>query len=204
MLIACKDETTRSVMSTAPMHPYLARELIARAERADEHWARLARMQPADQLVGAGRHMDHVNAAFLARAVADYGWPGVPLVGEEGARAAWRLALRADTRADIQRLASRLMQEAVDRGTASLRQWAHLYDRCLVNADLPQLYGTQYRLGPDGPELQRVSKPVGDLDARRAAVGLPPAGLALRRLRDRLAAEPCFGTAVPAVLVGAA
>ncbi|MFJ4338695.1 DUF6624 domain-containing protein [Streptomyces sp. NPDC088915] len=194
----------RSAMSTAPMHPYLARELIARAERADEHWARLARMQPADQLVGAGRHMDHVNSAFLARAVADYGWPGVPLVGEEGARAAWRLALRADTRADIQRLASRLMHEAVGRGAASLRQWAHLYDRCLVNADLPQLYGTQYRLGPDGPERQTVSEPAVDLDARRAAVGLPPAGLALGRLRDRLTAAPCFGAATPSVLVGAA
>ncbi|MFD5109054.1 DUF6624 domain-containing protein [Streptomyces cinereoruber] len=204
MLIACKDETTRSVMSTAPMHPYLARELIARAERADEHWARLARMQPVDQLVGAGRHMDHVNAAFLARAVADYGWPGVPLVGEEGARAAWRLALRADTRADIQRLASRLMHEAVDRGAASLRQWAHLYDRCLVNAGRPQFYGTQYRLGPDGPRLQTVSEPAGDFDARRAAVGLPSAGLALRRLRDRLAAEPCLDAAASAVLVNAA
>ncbi|WP_282693512.1 DUF6624 domain-containing protein [Streptomyces sp. CC208A] len=194
----------QSAMSTAPMHPYLARELVARAERADEHWARLARMQPADQLVGAGRHMDHVNAAFLARAISDYGWPGVPLVGEEGARAAWRLALRADTRADIQRLASRLMHEAVDRGTASLRQWAHLYDRCLVNGDLPQLYGTQYRLGPNGPELQTVSEPARDLDARRAAVGLPPAVLALGRLRDRLAAAPSFGAAVPVVLVGAA
>ncbi|MEU3077816.1 DUF6624 domain-containing protein [Streptomyces laurentii] len=195
---------TLSVTSTAPTHPYLARELVDRATRADEHWARLARMQPVDQLVGAGRHMDHVNAAFLARAVADYGWPGVPLTGEEGARAAWRLALRADTRADVQRLASRLMHEAVDRGTASLRQWAHLYDRCLVNADLPQLYGTQYRLGPDGPQRQRVSNPVGDLDARRAAVGLPPAGLALRRLRDRLSADPSFHGATPAVLVDAA
>ncbi|MFH8255249.1 DUF6624 domain-containing protein [Streptomyces roseolus] len=195
---------TRSVTSTAPMHPYLARELVARAERADEHWARLARMQPADQQIGAARHIDHASAGFLARAVADYGWPGVPLVGEEGARAAWRLALRADTRADVQQLASRLMHDAVDRGTASLRQWAHLYDRCLVNANLPQLYGTQHRLGPDGPQRQVVSEPAGDLDARRAAVGLPPAGLALRRLRDRLAADPCFGGTAPAALVGAA
>ncbi|MET9952761.1 DUF6624 domain-containing protein [Streptomyces sp. NPDC006339] len=204
MLIARKDETTRSVMSTAPMHPYLARELIARAERADEHWTRLAQMQPADQQIDAGRHMDHVNAGFLARAVADYGWPGVPLVGEVGARAAWRLALRADTRADVQQLASRLMYDAVERGTASLRQWAHLYDRYLANSGRPQLYGTQYRLGLDGPQRQAVSDPAGDLDARRAAVGLPPAGVALRRLRDRLAADPCFDAAGSVVLAGAA
>ncbi|MER6116143.1 DUF6624 domain-containing protein [Streptomyces sp. NPDC001743] len=194
----------RSVMSTAPMHSYLARELIARAKEADEQWARLARLQPADQQIGAARHIDHANAGVLARVVADYGWPDVPLVGEEGASAAWRLALRADTRADVQQLASRLMYDAVGRGTASLRQWAHLYDRCLVNADLPQLYGTQHRLGPDGPQRQAVSVPADDLDARRAAVGLPPAGLALRSLRDRLAADPCFDDTAPAALVDAA
>ncbi|MGW6391671.1 DUF6624 domain-containing protein [Streptomyces sp. NPDC055103] len=191
-------------MTTAPMHPHLARELIARAGRADEQWARLVRTEPVDQQIGAARHIDHANAAVLARAVADYGWPDVPLVGEEGASAAWRLALRADTRADVQQLASRLMRKAVGRGTASLSQWAHLYDRCLVNSGLPQLYGTQYCLGPDGPCRQAVSGPVGDLDARRAAVGLPPADRALRTLRDRLATDPCFDSATCTVLVDAA
>ncbi|MFD4337828.1 DUF6624 domain-containing protein [Streptomyces anulatus] len=196
-------------MSTGPMHPYLARELVIRASRADEHWARLARVQLTDQMVGAGRHIDHVNAEWLARVVADYGWPDVPLVGEGGARAAWRLALRADTRADFQRLASRVMLEAVERGTASLRQWAHLYDRCLAVADRPQYYGTQYRLGPDGPQMQTVSEPACDLDARRAAVGLPPAGAALQSLQGRLAAKPRFdrngyGDAPAAVLLDAA
>ncbi|MEW1700083.1 DUF6624 domain-containing protein [Streptomyces sp. NPDC093249] len=180
-------------MSTAPLRPHLARELIASATRSDEHWARLSRTHPADQQVGASRHIDHANAELLGRRIADYGWPDVPLVGEGGARAAWRIALRADTRPDFQRLASRVMHGAVDRGTASLTQWAHLYDRCCLNSGLPQYYGTQYRLGPDGPHIQTVSAPDTELDARRAAVNLPPAALALQRLLERLAADPATG-----------
>ncbi|WP_329612611.1 hypothetical protein OG244_04275 [Streptomyces brevispora] len=180
-------------MSTDPLHPHLARELVASAKRSDEHWARLARISVVDQQVGAGRHTDHVNAGLLAQRMADYGWPDVPLVGEGGARAAWRIALRADTRPDLQRLASRLMYGAVERGTASLRQWAHLYDRCLLNSRRPQYYGTQYCLGPGGPQMQAVSEPTTDLDIRRAAVSLPPAAPALHRLRERLAAEPLLG-----------
>ncbi|MFJ9434892.1 DUF6624 domain-containing protein [Streptomyces sp. NPDC101490] len=184
-----RDRTT-----TAPLHRHLARELIASATRSDEQWARLSRTHPADQQVGASRHIDHTNAELLRRRIADYGWPDVPLVGEGGATAAWRIALRADTHPDFQRLASRLMQQAVERGTASQTLWAHLYDRSLLNSGHPQYYGTQYRLGPDGPRMQPVADPDTELDARRAAVNLPPAALALQRLRERLAADPVTGS----------
>ncbi|MFE0772258.1 DUF6624 domain-containing protein [Streptomyces sp. NPDC058861] len=178
-------------MPTAPLRPHLARELITRTARADEHWARLVRKQLTDEQVGAGRRIDHVNAGYLERTLQEYGWPDVPLVGENGARAAWRIALRADTRPGFQQFASRAMYGAVERGTASLPQWAHLYDRCLLGSGRPQFYGTQYNLlGSGGPQMLAVLGSAGDLDARRAAVGLPPFRLAAQRLRDRLAAEP--------------
>lgn len=175
----------------SPRSPNLARELITRAKQSDEHWARLTRLPPSDHQVGVGRHIDHTNAEVLSRALAEHGWPDVPLVGEGGAKAAWKLALRADTRPDLQRLAYRMMHAAVEHGTASKQQWAHLYDRCLLGAGRPQFYGTQYRLGASGPELEPVSEP-DDLDARRAAIGLPSASMALHRLRRRLAAAPHF------------
>ncbi|WP_432062775.1 DUF6624 domain-containing protein [Streptomyces sp. S1] len=200
-------------MNTAvPRDPDLARELIARAQAADEHWARLARARPADQpIIGRGRHLDHTSIEFLSRAIAQYGaWPDVPLVGVGGARAAWRIALRADTRTDLQRVAVRMMHDAVERGTASLPQWAHLYDRAILNSRKAQWYGTQYRLGSgsDGPERLAVDEPDG-LDARRASVGLPSADFALQRLRERLAAEPSldageYGGAPAVVLADAA
>ncbi|WP_432114711.1 DUF6624 domain-containing protein [Streptomyces sp. S1] len=178
-------------MSTAPLRPHLARELITRTTKADEHWALLVRKRLFDQQVGVGRHIDHVNAGYLERVLQDYGWPDMPLVGEDGARAAWRIALRADIRPGFQQFASRAMHGAVERGTASQRQWAHLYDRCLLGSGRPQYYGTQYSLtGSGGPKMLAVLGSTDDLDARRAAVGLPPFRLAAQRLRDRLAAEP--------------
>ncbi|CAL2073768.1 protein of unknown function [Streptomyces murinus] len=81
------------------------------------------------------------------------------------------------------------MFDAVERGTASARQWAHLHDRCLAHAGSLQLYGTQYQLGPAGLERLPVRDPA-NLDRVRAEVGLPPAADVLKDLRRRMAAGP--------------
>ncbi|MFD3890318.1 DUF6624 domain-containing protein [Streptomyces microflavus] len=178
-----------SAVIPPPQLPHVQRELIARATAASPRWQSLARMQLSDQEIGMGRHNDHANASVLRRIIGEYGWPGVPLVGEDGATAAWQIALHADTDAFVQRAAARAMYGATQRGTASIRQWAHLHDRCLLNAASPQLFGTQYLLGADGPERRPV-RDLDTLDTRRAEVGLPPAVDALRDLRLRLAAAP--------------
>ncbi|OCC13992.1 DUF6624 domain-containing protein [Streptomyces sp. PTY087I2] len=178
-------------MSAGPRRPDLAAELICRAAEADEHWHRLVRVSLPDQQVGQGRHTDYLNAGYLKRIIEDYGWPDVQLVGDDGAEAAWQIALRADIRKDVQLSAARLMYAAVQQGTASSRLWAHLHDRYRLNIGSPQVYGTQYRrlLGPHGPERADVHEPEG-LDARRAQMDLPPAAEALERLRRRLAEDP--------------
>ncbi|MFG3404110.1 DUF6624 domain-containing protein [Streptomyces sp. NPDC048142] len=178
-----------SAVIPPPQRPDMQRELMARAATARSTWARLARMQLSDQEIGRGRHVDHANAGVLRRIFAEHDWPGVPLVGHDGSTAAFLIALHADTQPDVQGSAARLMYAAVQRGNASLRQWARLHDRCLLNAGVPQLFGTQYRLGPGGPERQPVRDPDA-LDARRADAALPPADEALHVLRLRLAADP--------------
>lgn len=179
----------RSAVLPPPQLPYMQRELIARATASGRRWQSLARMQLSEQEIGMGRHADHANARVLQRIIGEHGWPGVPLVGQDGATAAWQIALRADTDAFVQRAAARAMYAATQRGTASIQQWAHLHDRCLLNAELPQLFGTQYLRGADGLELEPVRDP-DTLDTRRAEVGLPPVADALRDLRLRLAAAP--------------
>ncbi|MFG2408775.1 DUF6624 domain-containing protein [Streptomyces brevispora] len=176
-------------MSPEPRRPDLGAELIARAAAGRSHWRRLTRLQLPDQQIGVGRHTDHANATVLGRIIADHGWPDAVLVGEDGATAAWQIALHADTQREIQRISARFLYSAVQQQRASLRQWAHLHDRCLLNSDLPQLYGTQYILGPHGAERRSVRE-LSKLDERRAEVGLPPADEALQRLRRRLAMEP--------------
>ncbi|GAA1919737.1 DUF6624 domain-containing protein [Streptantibioticus ferralitis] len=171
-------------MTTEPRRPDIACDLLARAEQAREHWYQLVRTRPSDVQTNLGRHLDHANAAVLRRIVADHGWPGRSLVGEDAAKAAWEIALRADHLRDFQRLALRLLSTAVERGEAPIQQWAHLHDRCSVNAGAVQLYGTQYRTGPHGPEVLPV-RDTRQLDARRASVGLPPFAAARDALRRR-------------------
>ncbi|MFD7407991.1 DUF6624 domain-containing protein [Streptomyces sp. NPDC059866] len=176
-------------MPTQPQRPDIARDLISRAERARDYHSRLARGLLSQSEIDMGRHHDHANAQVLRRIVGEHGWPGRSLVGEDGAEAAWQLALQADHLADFQRLALRMLATAVERGEAPIQQWAHLHDRCAVNAGQPQLYGTQHRRGPTGVDTLLTQDPE-HLDARRASVGLPPHASAHEALRHRHGREP--------------
>lgn len=158
-------------------------------------WERWARQELSDQEIGGGRHADYANANVLRRIISEHGWPDARLVGEDGARAAYLIALHADAYLMVQQVADRAMHGAVQRGAAPVGEWVRLHDRHLLNSGVMQLFGTQYRLGTDGWELQPVREPE-KLDARRAGVGLPPAAEALNNLRRRLSAEP--PSAVPA------
>ncbi|MCC2275452.1 hypothetical protein LKL35_08455 [Streptomyces sp. ET3-23] len=181
-------------MTTPPQRPDIARDLINRATMAREHRSKLLRGLLSEAEISMGRHIDHVNAQVLRRIVSAHGWPGRSLVGEDGAEAAWQLALHADTVPDFQRLALRLLTTAVEHGEATIQQWAHLHDRCSINAGHAQLYGTQHRLGPAGVATLPIRERE-HLDARRAAVGLPPFTTAQRAVRLRHGREPDTGAA---------
>ncbi|MCX4677637.1 hypothetical protein OG413_20410 [Streptomyces sp. NBC_01433] len=188
------DDSERSIMAGEPQRPDLAQELIRRAAEVSERWAYLTRGQLSVQDLNRGRLTDQANAGVMQRIFAGHGWPGWSLVGEDGATAAWQIALHAD-HSPFQRLAARLMHQAVQANDASPRQWAHLHDRCLVHSGAGQEYGTQYRPGPAGPERLAVHDPQ-SLDERRARVGLPPAAVSLEILRRRRAQTPRLGPVI--------
>jgi hypothetical protein len=176
-------------VSKPPLRPDLARDLIARAEQAGTHWSRRIRNELDGLRLGQVRHADYANTKVLRRILAEYDWPGCRLVGRDGCRAAWQLALHADDDPDVQRSAARLLHRAVQAGDAPAWQWAHLHDRVLISTGRPQEYGTQYALSPQGVERCPVREPAG-LDNRRARVGLPAASDAVATLRQRLASLP--------------
>ncbi|MFF4716558.1 DUF6624 domain-containing protein [Streptomyces eurythermus] len=173
-------------VSEPPLRPDLARDLIARAEQASTNWSRRLRNELDDLRLGQVRHTDYANAKVLRRILAEYDWPGHRLVGRDGCRAAWQLALHADDDPDVQRSAARLLHRALQAGDAPAWQWAHLHDRVLISTGQPQEYGTQYTLSPQGVERYPVREAAG-LDSRRARVGLPAAADAVATLRQRLA-----------------
>ncbi|MEU8887307.1 DUF6624 domain-containing protein [Streptomyces sp. NPDC048442] len=198
-------------MNGEPRRPDIAHDLVERAQAARRFREHLTRGRLSAEEQQWGAHQERANSGVLRRVMGQHGWPGRSLVGEEGAEAAWWLALHADHEPPFQRLALRMLTDAVERGEATIQQWAHLHDRCQVVA-APQLYGTQYRQDPDGQVVRLPVETPENLDARRATVGLPPAAVAHDSLRRRYATGPHDGTdadppdiadpVAPAVLVG--
>jgi hypothetical protein len=164
------------------MNEELARELQAMAD--EDQRVRKPPQGEEGRLVRVGisveEQMDFArtdvgNTDRLADIVAEHGWPGRSLVGEEGAHHAWLLAQHADRQLDFQRRALQLLTEAVEAGEATPRQLAYLTDRVRMNEGREQVYGTQ--MGYDGPNAAPKPWPIEDaehVDERRVAAGLEP------------------------------
>lgn len=155
--------------------------------------AEIARMVAADQAVQqqineraqAGQAIapadfarrDSVFGANLERMrviLAHYGWPGRRLVGEEGSHGAWLLLQHADRDTALQRTALELLTRAVNADDASGRDLAYLTDRVRLAEGRLQVYGTQLDYDSRGCASPKPSESPGQLDARRAAMGLEP------------------------------
>ncbi|MDQ2688875.1 MAG: hypothetical protein M3Y29_01185 [Chloroflexota bacterium] len=103
-----------------------------------------------------------------------HGWPGLREVGADGADAAWMLVQHADRSNDERRAWLARLRDAVEAGDADPRHLATLTDRIAAVAGEHQTYGTIVMLAPDGePEFPVPVADAGQLDARRAAIGLP-------------------------------
>jgi len=121
-----------------------------------------------------GRRVDVANTDRLREIVSQHGWPGRSLVGDEGAHNAWLIAQHADRQLDFQREALELLADAVRHGDAAQRDLAYLTDRVRMNEGRQQVFGTQIAEVKDGKGVPwPVEDPI-NLDARRAAIGLPP------------------------------
>jgi hypothetical protein len=130
--------------------------------------------------------IDRDNTARMKEIVATFGWPTHSMVGAEASDAAFLLVQHADHDPAFQARCLPLLEAAMARGEVAKTAVAYLTDRVLVKQRRPQLYGTQYHvreladgsvaIGASGkPEylLPIVEEPA-QLDARRAAMGLPP------------------------------
>ncbi|MEU2930555.1 DUF6624 domain-containing protein [Streptomyces sp. NPDC007251] len=154
--------------------PGLAAELLTRKRADQEAWHRFARSKEHEDAL-SGSAIDRDNTAWLKMVVGQHGWPGVDLVGEEGADAAWLIAQHADHDAAFQRRALELVTHAALAGLVPAILYVYLTDRVRVAQGRPQLYGTQYH--DDGTGTGIMAYPIEDpkrLDERRTALGLEP------------------------------
>lgn len=131
------------------------------------------------------RRIDAENTDRLRQILAKHGWPGKPLVGDQGAHDAWLIAQHADHDPAFQRQALELLTGAVARGEAKPRALAYLTDRVRVNEGREQVFGTQMGGLEDGVPVPRPIEDPDRLDELRAEVGLEPFDQYLRRFARR-------------------
>ena len=113
------------------------------------------------------------NAARLKAITDDHGWPTEPLVGEDGARAAHRIAQHSINHPELMREWRRMLDEASGCGDVPRAHFAYIDDRIRIFEGLPQRFGTQWRGGPDGLEPSPLADPE-HVDEWRSELGLPP------------------------------
>jgi hypothetical protein len=147
------------------MRQDLLAELLHRADR-DQAARRMP--EPEMEMVTS---VDADNLAWLKQVVAEVGWPGRSVVGEDGAHAAWLLAQHADSDPTFQRTCLDLVTQAAACGEASPVELAYLTDRVLLAEGKSQEYGTQFT-GREGRWVPRRLRDPENVDERRAAMGL--------------------------------
>jgi hypothetical protein len=111
---------------------------------------------------------DRKSTARMKEIVAKHGWPGVKLVGADGANGAWLLVQHADLDVAFQTQCLALLEKAVKAGDASAKDRAYLVDRVAVAEGRKQTFGTQF-----GDDMK--PQPIEDeahVDERRKSVGL--------------------------------
>jgi hypothetical protein len=132
----------------------------------------------------ATRASDPASAERLWAVLDDLeAWPGVRLVGEDGAEAAWLIAQLGDR--GLQERALEQLEVAVDFGDAPAAHYACLLDRVRMATGQPQVYGSQVVSGDDGDLAPWPIEDPAHVDERRARVGLGPLAAHTQMLRQR-------------------
>jgi hypothetical protein len=126
------------------------------------------------------------NASRLRQIIAVFGWPGITLVGDKGAKAAWRIALHAISEPPFMRQCRDLIEHASEAGDAPRWHFAIIDDRIRVYEGRPQRYGTQLRVGQNGLEPHPLENEA-RVNSMRIQAGLPPLArtLALARAQPQ-------------------
>lgn len=127
------------------------------------------------------KRVDSANEARLKEIVAEYGWPGKSLVGEQAALGAFLILQGADLATQEEFLP--LFAEAATKGEVLPMQHAMLQDRILMRKGAEQIFGTQLWNDPSSGKLGLY--PIRDssnVDVRRDSVGLGPIGDYLRAM----------------------
>lgn len=114
---------------------------------------------------------DSVRTVRLRALIEEYGWPDSARVGKEAAGAAF-LILQHSPVDEFQEEMLPVLEELAGRGEVPSSDAAMLVDRVLMRQDLPQRYGTQFKM-IEGRLVLHPVEDEGQLEERRREMGLP-------------------------------
>lgn len=115
------------------------------------------------------------NATRLRELIAEYGWPGEDIAGEDGAKAAWFIVQHAIGEPQFQRSCLVLLRECAEAGRAPAWHGAYLEDRIAMQEGRAQRFGTQWMDSPEDGRIRpwQLADPE-RVNELRASAGLGP------------------------------
>jgi hypothetical protein len=118
------------------------------------------------------RAMHENNTSRLKEIISYYGWPGISLVGESAAEAAWLIAQHSVSDLGFMAECAGLIELAVACDDAAGWQLAFLQDRNLTLSSKPQYFGTQFDVDENGWPVPFPIKDSDTVNERRLRLGL--------------------------------
>ncbi len=107
----------------------------------------------------------------LKEIIAEFGWPGIRLLGLDGSSAMRKLVHYQTGDLEFQKTCLELLHEAVEKQDAQFRDYAFLLDEILVLENKPQIYGTKWTC-KEGKYTLYPTQDLENLNQRRQEAGL--------------------------------
>jgi hypothetical protein len=131
------------------------------------------------------RALHENNTSVLKEIIKKYGWPGISLVGGDGAKSAWLIAQHAVSDTKFMSDCIELLKIAIAAGDVEGWQLAFLEDRVRTMSGKDQLYGTQFDVDKGAwPIPFPITEPE-KVNERRKALGLNSLEERLEQMRER-------------------
>lgn len=127
---------------------------------------------PSEEYHPKMRALHEGNVAVLKEVISEHGWPGISLVGPEGARSAWLIAQHSVSDLVFMAECIELLKQAVFKEDAEGWQLAFLQDCVLTMPGKKQLYGTQFDVDEDGWQVPFPISGPDTVNKRRESLGL--------------------------------
>lgn len=140
---------------------------------------------PSDSYHPQMRALHEQNASRLKKVISAHGWPGISLVGEDAAKAAWLVAQHSVSDVEFMAECVSQLEYAVAKEDVAGWQLAFLQDRVRTLSGEPQYYGTQFDIGEDGWPTPFPIEDAATVNERRARLGLNSLEERLAQMMER-------------------